>query len=130
MLHCGSPKAFFFCTKNQNNNVFLIFIKERLIVKVFKKNIAIYSAILAVFKREQNQILALLKIVFSLLLLSNAWKPLVKKLHYTQKNSLCLLPAPISRNFLNSKIQCWYYMSQKDISLWPLITTSLCPPPL
>jgi len=48
------------------------FIKERLIVKVFKQKIAIYSAILAVFKREQNQILALLKIVFSLLLLSNA----------------------------------------------------------
>ena len=118
MLHCGSPKAFFFCTKNQNNNVFLIFIKERLIVKVFKKKLLIYSAILAVFKREQNQILALLKIVFSQLLLSNAWKPLVKKLHYTQTNSLCLLPAPISRNFLNSENSMLIlYVTKRHISL-------------
>ena len=117
MLHCGSPKAFFFCTKNQNNNVFLIFIKERLIVKVFKKKLLIYSAILAVFKHEQNQILALLKIVFSLLLLSNAWKPLVKNC-IIHKQTLYVYFPPLSPEFFEfQNSMLILYVTKRHISL-------------
>ena len=131
MLHCGSPKAFFFCTKNQNNNVFLIFIKERLIVKVFKQKLLIYSAILAVFKREQNQILVLLKIVFfSLLLLSNAWKPLVKNciIHNKLFMSIARPYFPEFFEFQNSMLIL--YVTKRHISLTLNNKTSLCPPPL